>query len=810
MKNRKLFAIITLVAFMLTMMPVMAFATSGTGSSISMEDASAKVIATDATNDSEDYLEVVLDLDGAIVTGKEVVVVFAERNGNISDVDYFYSVEANAKTANLTSKEAGYFVIGAQESDIEIYAEKNRAVYSGENEFPLYVVSKNAGTVNFKAYVISGYEPDGASANIANLYNGTADFFKTAFTGNTNCTGKFSTTNNTISAEVTIKNVAGTLLHVPNNATPVGAGAQINGTEVTGAKALTVYEEINANSGVDYFDFSLKMLEGGSKMVGEDVTISIDKNGATVNKEEVTTSATGKVDFKVSATKAGKYTVTVECGSFVQDFVLNFTSAQINKVNITNTVSGVIAVDNEETVAIQVVAYDVNGNALAAKDVPITDGVIDPTGADEKGFIAEVISAPDDSTMEEEVLPFVYNPNTCDNIYASFRPDAVGTYTIKVYSEVTGVSTTTTIEAAEFGVADHATISYASSTYALGSQTPGASVNLYDQNGVKKSVNANKKFSYTGLGVADFNSSNGAITFKNEKDYAGGEVVVSVVVNNRYAASTTLTVGAAPAALEFTTAQGEVGEEVTVNAQVVDVNGNPTAISVGNAYYEVTDVIAVVTERPAGANVSVDADYFDYAAETFLKKGTGKVVITSNKEGTVKANVVVELSPVTTGDNANIVKELELTTIYVTGVATVGFGEGAVDATGADDVVTFIIDTNTFIANDKALTSDVAPYIVDGRTFIPVRAFVEATGATVEYDAATQVVTIKGNGIDAQMTIGSNILTVNGETVVMDTAAAIKDGRTVLPVRYAGQAIGYNFECAYGANGAVTAVTMFK
>ena len=61
------------------------------------------------------------------------------------------------------------------------------------------------------------------------------------------------------------------------------------------------------------------------------------------------------------------------------------------------------------------------------------------------------------------------------------------------------------------------------------------------------------------------------------------------------------------------------------------------------------------------------------------------------------------------------------------------------------------------------------------------------------------------------MTIGSNILTVNGQTTVMDTAAAVTaEGRTVLPVRFAGQALGYGFEVAYGANGAVSSVTMFK
>ena len=126
-------------------------------------------------------------------------------------------------------------------------------------------------------------------------------------------------------------------------------------------------------------------------------------------------------------------------------------------------------------------------------------------------------------------------------------------------------------------------------------------------------------------------------------------------------------------------------------------------------------------------------------------------------------------------------------------------------------MLNFIIGNTTFVANGETKAADVAPYVANGRTFIPVRAFAEATGAKVEYDAATQVITITGEGLSAQMTIGSNILTVNGQTTVMDTAAAVTaEGRTVLPVRFAGQALGYGFEVAYGANGAVSSVTMFK
>ena len=607
--------------------------------------------------------------------------------------------------------------------------------------------------------------------NVATLYNGDSEYIKTGLVGN-GCTGKFTTTSSNIAATATV----------------TAEGFVLNDDDAD----KNIWGGADANNGVDYFDVTLAFTKGGSKLVGEDVTISVDKDGATVNKTEATTSATGKVDFKVSASKAGKYTVTVDCGTFSEDYVFNFGSSQITKVEFTSTVEGTIAVDAQEKVAMQLAAYDANGNLVPAKTSNTEVGA----------FKVEVISAPEDSSMEDDELTINYDPATSENLFVSFTPDAAGSYTIKVYNEDTGIADTTTINAAEFGVVDHATISYSSNTYSLGAQTTAPTVYVYDQNGVKKLATA-KKFSYSGLGVAKFDA-NGQITFKNDSDYAGKEVVVSVVANNKYSATTTLTIGAEPAALQFTAANGEVGQEVTVNAQVVDINGNPAAISAPD-YYEVSLESAIIVERPEGATVSVDADYFTNYESTFLKKGTGKVVISSNKEGTVKANVVIKLTP----GNA-MAEELELTTVYLTGVAVANFGEGAADVTGADDIVTFIIGSQTFIANDKAITSDVAPYIVDGRTFIPVRAFVEATGASVEYDAATQVVTIAGEGIDAQMTIGSNILTVNGETIVMDTAAQIKDGRTVLPIRYAGQAIGYDFECAYGADGAVTSVTMFK
>ena len=800
MKNRKLFAIITLVAFMLTMMPLMAFATSASNSSISVDKSSAKV---------NNNLEFILDLDAA-VGAEQQVVVFAERSGSLSDADTI-SVKDNKGTV---TKGTNYGFI----------AFKNG---TAKDEYTLLVNSATAGTVTLKAYVVSTTE-EITDANVAKFYNGDNTIIKTALVGN-GCTGKFTAQSSAVTTDITV---------TKDGNTATGTAYTKNGVKDT--DKVEAASGVNANNGADYYKVSMKFNEGTTKMVGEKVTISVDKDGATVNKEEATTSATGKIDFKVSATKGGTYTVTVECGSYSVDLPFTFGTAQVNTVKIPFTTQGTIAVDNQETVAMTLVGYDSNGNAMAASEA--TANLI------KENFLVEVTSAPADSSLEGTYTEFVptYNTKTSDNIYLSFKPDAAGEYTIKIYNKTTGAGATTTIKAAEFGTIDHATISYSADTFALGSKTQAPTVYVYDKNGVKKTA-SNPKYSYTGLGVAKFD--NGQVTFKTDSEYAGKQIVVSVVANNKYAASTTLTIGADAASLKFTDATAEVGGEATVKAQVIDVNGNNTAVAASGSY-DVSLESAIITERPEGATVSVDADYFVDSASTFLKKGTGNVTITSNKEGTVKANVVLKLtandevirdgitykptvvSYVAIGNEAytgtkykkdgdKFVEDVNGTykqvvtnnnpyTFYLSGVATATFGAKAPEK-GTGDTVTFIIGNTTFVANGATKAADVAPYVANGRTFIPVRAFAEATGAKVEYDAATQVITITGEGLSAQMTIGSNILTVNGQTTVMDTAAAVTaEGRTVLPVRFAGQALGYGFEVAYGANGAVSSVTMFK
>lgn len=90
--------------------------------------------------------------------------------------------------------------------------------------------------------------------------------------------------------------------------------------------------------------------------------------------------------------------------------------------------------------------------------------------------------------------------------------------------------------------------------------------------------------------------------------------------------------------------------------------------------------------------------------------------------------------------------------------------------------------------------TDTAPTVINGRTLIPVRAAGEAIGATMDWDQASRTVTAEMDGLTVQFRIGSNYYTVNGYTYVTDVAPTTKGWRTMLPIRAFSEAFGVGVE----------------
>ena len=107
-----------------------------------------------------------------------------------------------------------------------------------------------------------------------------------------------------------------------------------------------------------------------------------------------------------------------------------------------------------------------------------------------------------------------------------------------------------------------------------------------------------------------------------------------------------------------------------------------------------------------------------------------------------------------------------------------------------EDMIQLTIDSKTLMKNDTAISMDVAPSIVNGRTMVPVRFIAEALDGMVDWDAELQTAYIAFNGNMVEMPVLSDIIYVNGEQVIIDTTSQIVNGRTMIPLRAAAEGLG--------------------
>ena len=92
--------------------------------------------------------------------------------------------------------------------------------------------------------------------------------------------------------------------------------------------------------------------------------------------------------------------------------------------------------------------------------------------------------------------------------------------------------------------------------------------------------------------------------------------------------------------------------------------------------------------------------------------------------------------------------------------------------------------------NGRALDLDAR--LIDGTTYVPLRAFAEAMGAhTVGYDAKSRTASVEGQGISLSVSDGGRLLTANGRCLYHDAPAVIlSDNRLYVPLRPIARAYG--------------------
>ena len=227
--------------------------------------------------------------------------------------------------------------------------------------------------------------------------------------------------------------------------------------------------------------------------------------------------------------------------------------------------------------------------------------------------------------------------------------------------------------------------------------------------------------------------------------------------------------------LEFDPTEGAANQDNKVTVQVVKENGDVAQVN-GDLQYYIEDI----SNEDAKVTVKNVKDVVD---------GEGSLTI----YGTEDTVVTIAVAVVDDSNDGIYVGSLEYT-----------IGDGDIVA---HHNVTMTIGSSQYVVDKQLFEMDAAPYVDSNwRTMVPLRALMEGFDAEVIWDNDDRTVTINYNEQTIVMTIDEDTYTVNGEEMTMDTEPVIQGDRTYVPIRFAAEAMGFEVTPLYNADGLTSSV----
>jgi len=91
--------------------------------------------------------------------------------------------------------------------------------------------------------------------------------------------------------------------------------------------------------------------------------------------------------------------------------------------------------------------------------------------------------------------------------------------------------------------------------------------------------------------------------------------------------------------------------------------------------------------------------------------------------------------------------------------------------------------------NGSPLAFTEAPYVANGTTMVPMRVIFEALKAEVNYDAVTQKITATKGDTVIELVLGQKSAKKNGQAINLDVVATTRNGNTMVPLRFVAEAL---------------------
>ena len=710
MKNKKLFAILTLVCFMFTLMPVAAFAADTYGYI------------------EEDYtaVDVYEDIEVKVTTAGNYYVYVVDANGDL----YNKVLEDKAGKTTIVGDAIGATVVEVKGADSVKFQIKTAGEYT-------------VGVAKYSKVLEDALKGDKGLVDSATLLSNLKTF-------------KVDMINNAVSvAPIDVEYAIG-LSYVKADKSVVAmpkAGITVDAT--SGFNKVTVIAKLTTK-------------DGKNNIPNATLDLKADSYAVTVTPIDAKTRADGTMRFTVAASVPGNFNVYVDQDAAEEvSFKVAVDPATIDAVATLEQPAAPVDVNTlSDECGIVFVVTDSTGYVYESALVEGAEYKVAVVDAP-KGF-----SKTATYTLTYDATADVTGYELTDAAGKAFKLDKEGTYTFKV-SLKNGSAATASVTVEKFDEAVALQFHKAPATVVLNGATQIGfdNVKVVDANGVVKAAEKEGvlKLSVNGSAVDSFAqvpeldkdgkptgkyTNNWAIKVKDDDKYIGSKITVIAVLGegaDALTATTEITVVEEAAAVRYTVKDAEVGVNAKLEARVFDENGKFVALP---GYDKGTKAQVIVLDKPENAIATVANAKYDagkltvgflasapgeYKIQTIITTADSKYIsgietITVGGGNAAFKDVVV----VSMGANSMIVNNelvtldvapfiennrtmMQFNVLYVFGIDVEWVAETqSIVAEGNGLKVVMQLGSKVATVNGEEVALDVAPYSVNGRTVVPV------------------------------------------------------------------------------------------
>lgn len=586
--------------------------------------------------------------------------------------------------------------------------------------------------------------------------------------------------------------------------------------------------------------------KGTTPMPGVIVKLNGDEaQGATVSAKELTTDANGAVTFTITPKADTEY-----------EYLYQLVASAEEKDQVSGSVKLPVSSKAEPTPP----DTDLEGDTLEII------GMTSKVAVDDRASIfLEVYDEDDDlikitsDSMAKKMIKRVYFDDVPSNsdlkngdisiqrvgdgIEVSFHPDYRGEYELVIVGKNDTVKPD--ITAVRQGEVVRMELEYSESTLGLGKTSSVPVLYTYDRDDVKaeRSLLATSRLEFYATGGAvDSTDDMGRVTIKDADRYVGTTVKAVVTDtrldlvadyifdieerswsssdNNNSSSNNTQNMQ-----VVLWDNYGAVGAENRFSFYLVGENGFRAEIESGQMSSSVGASATVsVASKPSGASVSAKVYNNGRSLEN---GGDGLLYVSCNKEGTVKLNVTVKVyNP---DKSSNYYKRYD----YYRGNISLQFKEDAPvnwgnngsssgsswgsssgnssSSQSSSVSVAMFIGSTRYTVNMNSKTMEAAPFLMDGRIYLPLRVLSDAIGAGIFYDDKTQKITIIYDSERIVLQVDSDVVTTTrAGSYRVDGTPVIVDGRTFVPLRVVGEALQMRVTTVTDVNNKVVGAVLSK